>query len=1241
MVLITGSLHATPLKSVWDAMENGDRTLARKLLNQALEDPQTKIDAAMTLILLNTIEGKEENLELMQTIYPEITDPSNYLYPVWFNDAVTDGYNKKDKNRFDFLNTIVEDNRTNASIKAAANYIIGMHYTFAHDFDKANKIWSEFNAIKDWQFTGPFNNTSGSGFDKDYEPVTNPSSEATFKSSTNSDIQWFTPAFTQSDPWITTINHIRTSQGIIYAQTFVVSPSDQEVILALGGTGSLKAWVNDQLVIEHEEEHKTELDIYKQKVKLNKGGNRLLIQLGFTDKSSYPNFIARFLDKDYNPIYNLTATTKNSPYQKASDGALKEGIPHFAEHYFKQKIEKEPGNIINHLLLSKVYFRREMFNEAIKVLETALKDHPKNILLNYELLMNYSDLNDRTELLKQIEKVRSLDPDISFFAYYDFEMSYSKQNYAECAEYLEKIEEQVGNDDKGYLNYAIRLTSAKKEYEEMYRLMETAYALYPEIPDFLSYRFYILKNTSTSKQAMKLLEKYLDNNFNSNIYNKLIEEYSNTGNKRKQEKVLLKLHEFFPEDISFVNKLIQYYYTIKDYSESLAYIEKGLSIAPFDDNLWYSKAFLHEALNDKHQAITDLNKAIHYNPNRFEAREKLRELEGKKPLASFFKNDEVYDIIENALKIESDSDNNYEYIFRDINYVIFPEGSSAEFTNIAIKMLNESGVEEWKEANISINSSRQNLVVEKAEVVKKNGEKIIAERSYTEMVFPSLEVGDAIYISYRIENYTGGKLSKEFWYSHVFNSFVPVQEASLRLFTPHDYELNFDLNNLEDEVKKNEIDEDFIAYELSMNNLNRCKDESYMPTLYEVGKVLHVSTVKSWRTISEWYSDLAMPQAKEDYNLEKVYNSIFEGKSYSTKKEKAKAIYDYICNNIKYSSVSFRQSNYTPQKPMITISTNLGDCKDLSTLFYTLAKKAGISTHLVLVNTRDNGEATMKLPSIDFNHCIIRIDLEDGPLYQELTNNKLPFGAMPNGVINAQALVIPNSKDDTVGQHLIKIPKTILTGDNVHRTATVQIKEDKMYVQTKVKTTGNMASQYRHYFTGLSNEETRESVKYVSTDYFDNDFTLQDYSFENLDNLKADLTFATELEVENEVKSIGGIKAVKPPLFEKIILLDNFPDEERAHDILYWKYESNDVYETEITVQLPEGANLVELPKELTLDEAFLNYQLSVEKIDNRTIKLKRTVKTNRVTLPADHYEEFRKAIKKIIKAEDIYIAYK
>ena len=148
-------------------------------------------------------------------------------------------------------------------------------------------------------------------------------------------------------------------------------------------------------------------------------------------------------------------------------------------------------------------------------------------------------------------------------------------------------------------------------------------------------------------------------------------------------------------------------------------------------------------------------------------------------------------------------------------------------------------------------------------------------------------------------------------------------------------------------------------------NQEPLKDEPLMPLSTDIGNVLHLSTIPSWNDIANWYSDISNNKSEEDFEILALYKKLFpDTKKSMSQFEKAKIIYDYIESNIRYSSVSFRQSAFVPQRASTTLTTRLGDCKDLSNLFVTLARMAGINAQMVLVDTRDNGQKDILLPSV-------------------------------------------------------------------------------------------------------------------------------------------------------------------------------------------------------------------------------------------------------------------------------------
>ena len=152
-----------------------------------------------------------------------------------------------------------------------------------------------------------------------------------------------------------------------------------------------------------------------------------------------------------------------------------------------------------------------------------------------------------------------------------------------------------------------------------------------------------------------------------------------------------------------------------------------------------------------------IKKAIEYNPSDYDARKKLRELEGKRDLFTVFKENDAYAMYKNSPGSEKYPDDNSIFLLKDQQQVVYPEnGASEERAEKLIKIFNQEGINEWKEVSIPYNSYAQRLIIEKAEIFKKDGSKVPAEMNENQMVFSSLERTD--FLAYQGKsNVLGGR----------------------------------------------------------------------------------------------------------------------------------------------------------------------------------------------------------------------------------------------------------------------------------------------------------------------------------------------------------------------------------------------------------------------------------------------------------------------------------------------------
>jgi tetratricopeptide (TPR) repeat protein len=404
--------------------------------------------------------------------------------------------------------------------------------------------------------------------------------------------------------------------------------------------------------------------------------------------------------------------------------------------------------------------------------------------------------------------------------------------------------------------------------------------------------------------------------------------------------LLQRVIEVSPYSASEYATLARVYLGLKNYGKATEYVGLAMGIAPFESEYLELAGTIFEQMNKKSDASALYQKALVYNTNNYEIRQKIRSLENQEDLLKYLPSHDVYSMIRESNSESYIGNHDWYYVLDQKYKIVYPEGTSEEYFQYVVKILSERGIDNWKEQSISYNYYRQRLVIEKVEVVKKNGNKISAEVNENNLVFPKLEVGDAIHLKYKLESYSYGRFAKNFWDKYVISSFVPSEISRYCLLIAKNQEFKYKMENADIKPKITDAN-DFTLYTWENMKEPAMKGENYMPELFDVGKTLHLSSINSWQEIATWYNDISAPQAKSDFEVKRLYNTIFTPNKTYTQLEKAKMIYEYIIQNIRYSSVPFRQGAYIPQTAAKTIQTKLGDCKDLSTLYASLARDAG------------------------------------------------------------------------------------------------------------------------------------------------------------------------------------------------------------------------------------------------------------------------------------------------------------
>ncbi|SHL36130.1 Transglutaminase-like superfamily protein [Chitinophaga jiangningensis] len=1237
-------LMAGDYEKAWEALHKNDFKSATIYLEKTIKSGGPKKNSAIvTMILLKNMIGYDNDFT-SQYFNPlkALKNPAPYAYAMWFLNPVLGQYGVKTGVQLENLQQLCADTLNyNGSINAAATYFMGLQNSCANNKKEAARWYHAIGALEEWSYVGPFDNVMGSGFDKDYGPLKSPQGTAFTSSNNNSPVNWFSPLYTTREGWNEVSSFFPVRSAVGYAQTFVNAPADMDPILCMGATAAMKVWVNDKLVMSQPQEMVTEMDWWKVKVHLNKGFNRVLVQIGFTENTSHPNFILRFTDDHYRPLKGLVSQPLAEKYQTDMSASAPELIPHFAEDYFRKQLALQPEDPINAVLLSRVFIRNQEWDKAKSVMKNWYKTFPKDaFLLNYYVEC-MSGANDRSDYEEGLETLKNMLPDNYWVLYSKAVKLENEKSYSEAMELVDKMITIEGERSVTTLK-KLQLFAMQKKLDSMVQQLKFAYEKYPDNYDAVQTMYiYESRLNNNPVKGAEVLQKYCDSFYNFNMHTLLRDVYLNQGKTDEALRLMHATVDMAPYDLDAYSPLIRYYFGSRQYDSAIHYLNIQHKISPYYHQPIGDIASCYMQLKQNDSAVANFKRALAMHAGGFDYREQLRMLEKQTPIEKYFPVMDYYSEIKDYSMPTADTSQPYAYIFDEKNVVLYPEGASEQTINTAVYLSNKKGISRWKEISLPYNGVYQELIIVKAEAIKPSGARIPAETDGNDIVFTKLDVGDVVYYSYKVRSVGRGRLKREFWDKFYFSDYVPAKVSAYNVLVADTVPLYYEYRNGAGDKPKISKHDQFKLYSWRKENIKPIRKEYYMPNVSEVGEVLHVSTVKDWDVIAEWYSDITREQSREDFEINEAFKEIFpNGTANLDDLTKARKIYDYIEDRISYSSVSFRQGAYVPQKAGKTLITKLGDCKDLSTLFLAFARKAGLPANLILVSTREYGEHNMQLPSLDFNHCIIAFKANNKTWYQELTSNTLPFGVVPTALAGAQILNIPY--DFKPGEKLGTIPASNYTKKSVVRRMDVTVKGTDAVLSSNCAYVGEVSEELRADYLHKTPEDVKDGVQNRVSRNFKNQVVLDNYSITNLDNRKDTLWLNTSFTVKNEVINVGDIHMIKLPFMDVVATADIFTAEPRQFPFVYADYEQLDDYITEMHVHLSGDIKFDQLPSATTLKMGEMSYSLEFNKVSDTHLVVTRHFSTDsNKTIPAAAWKELETFFNGIVKSEQKYISFR
>ncbi|MEQ7800523.1 DUF3857 domain-containing protein [Pedobacter sp. ASV1-7] len=1218
--------------NAWSKFLQNDRLSSRNLFLQLAKNPKTRDDANIGLCLISEMDKPEnEAFTYLNKLYTTSKKPEPYLFALWGSPANYLGY-RKSPAQMAFYNSLSQRKDVDGTLSAMALSLAGRHYQEIKNYEMANKAYGQIGELENWLITGEFENISTSGFDKTYEVIDHPEQNAVFSGKRNRKFGWRTVPYNRLDKWFDFTYYNNYKNAVQFAQTFVKSPANITAELRTGVSGSVKVWVNDRLILSEAEERNNDLDSYINSIKLNEGYNRILVQIGesYADRS---NFMIRLTDQKGIPLSNITTTTTPQNYTK-ENSYISTKIKPTAFNYFETELKKSPNNYLNQLMLARLYLRQGDIFECRSLLEKLKNRFPKSTYLNMMMIELFSKANNRTGIEMLQEAIKTNDPESSYALELMYNEYLNQKDYNNATATIAKLEKIYGENDNIFLK-KMNVAAKLQNQQEVIKLAERSYALFPNSVDIVGVKYAVEKEIKKDPNAITILEKYIAENDDYASAKYLAGIYFDKGDSEKGLAIYKDELKNNPIAFGVYSDLAAQYHNLQQYDNAEKIYLQALLIDPNHADTYTSLGLLYNVSKQKEKSIEAYNKTLQISPNNYEAIRSLRRLQEKKAVFDYFVQPDIKAIINAAPKASDHPDDQVIVLNREVQKVVYENGGSEEKHFETTKILTQKGLESYTEYNIPYNND-QSYNIEVAEVIKANGTKVPAEQNGNNLVFTNVEIGDVVNLRYTIENYFTGQMASHFSDSFYFADGLSFINKKYSLLIHQEKPFKYVFSQDAIVPQKNKKDE-FDLYVWQQGNQNALIYEDKMPPSEDVVNKLYLSSIPNWQFVSDWYNNIATAKARSSYEVKSTVKELFQNQKNADPLAKVKTIYSYITRNIAYSSVPFRQNGVIPQNPSTVINTRIGDCKDVSTLFVAMCKEAGIEANLALVSTRDNGQSTLPLPSIDFNHCIAKATINNQDYWLELTSGNLPFNTFSTGFINSNVLEV-----GTKSNELIKFNPRIRGYNTLNYQTAIKIENMDMVISETNQNTGSAVSYVRSSYNDISNKDQLKKMKTdISATYPENE--VYSLNFKNLAPATATsdtLSAQSSYRLINVFKPVAGMSIFSIPWSNKIpaSILQMVPNRKFGIDLtqIFSIDESNE----QLTLELPAGKSMVQLPKNINLSNDFIDFSIENQQIENKII-LKRRFLLKKDIVPLKETEAFNAFFKQIVNADDQQLAIK
>jgi len=367
----------------------------------------------------------------------------------------------------------------------------------------------------------------------------------------------------------------------------------------------------------------------------------------------------------------------------------------------------------------------------------------------------------------------------------------------------------------------------------------------------------------------------------------------------------------------------------------------------------------------------------------------------------------------------------------------------------------------------------------------------------------------------------------------------------------------------------------------------------------------------------KWYKSL-ISSMTDDTTVLKAKVDELTAKA-KTDDEKIKNIYYWVQDNIRYIAFEDGIAGFKPDESNHVFEKRYGDCKGMANLIKQMLKLAGFDARLCWIGTKHLAY-DYKTPSLAVdNHMICALMYKGKKYFLDGTEKFNSFGEYAERIQNKEAMIEDGDK------YLIeKIPTATCEANKEVFKATLYIENERLVGNCNHNYIGESRAQFLNIYNSFETNKKKERLDgYLSQQ--DKNILVSDIKTTDLQNRDSKLNIDYKINIANKVSSFDNEMYIDLEFMNEY---KNFALKDRKVD---YEMDYKTVYDSQITLKIPEGYKVTRLPSNLTIKENNFDINITFEKTD-KEINYKKTFIFKNGCIKAAEMDKWNEFNKKLVE---------